>query len=424
MTFIKKILKKITEVGEKNQAEHDKWVGSSRSSEDVKAIHVNETIKPSNKLEVVGEPREIKVNYCSSCGAKQAEASKFCPSCGESLLAITKPTEPVPLENEAKSVGCLDGEATSTNENVNVDIDLGMTTEFKLSFNTVLKLDNEKLYFEYLDSFLGKVTTLLSDNYKPVYYQDIRNVTCKHGSAIAAGNILIELISGKKIKLDYSISTFRAIKERNEAADKVVKLLNLGVVGLLPEITEPDSIVDNPFGGSSSSKNTIWYQTWWVWFWLICVWPIGLYGLIKRAEPENQKKWWGVITVLFLMGLIFGDSKSNNSPSEADISPFTKMEVCKGIIAKALGRPVNIMGANKSGGVIKVTYRRPDDKKRWNYRCKLEGNKGIWAMGGGRWRTHPMDSEVTFKIVNGALYINEVHADGSHGQKIFGKSSF
>lgn len=328
MTFIKKILKKLTKIDEKNQAEHDKWVGSSRSSEDVKAIHVNETIKPSNKLEVVGEPREIKVNYCSSCGAKQAEASKFCPSCGESLLAITKPTEPVPLENEAKSVGCLDGEATSTNENVNEDIDLGMTTEFKLSFNTVLKLDNEKLYFEYLDSFLGKVTTLLSDNYKPVYYQDIKNVTCKHGSAIAVGNIEIELSSGKKIKLDYSIITFSAIKARNEAADEVVKLLNLGVVGLLPEITEPDAIVVNPFGGSSGSKNAIWYHTKWVWFWLILIWPVGLYGLIKRAEPEDQKKWWGGIAALFIMSLIFGDGKSNNSGSAKNYAKDNLFDSC------------------------------------------------------------------------------------------------
>tara|TARA_B100001758_G_C17887149_1_gene341729 strand:+ start:377 stop:523 length:147 start_codon:yes stop_codon:yes gene_type:complete len=32
----------------------------------------------------------------------------------------------------------------------------------------------------------------------------------------------------------------------------------------------------------TASNSTIWYNTGWVWFWLIFFWPVGLYGLIKR----------------------------------------------------------------------------------------------------------------------------------------------
>jgi hypothetical protein len=360
------------------------------------------------------------MNFCSNCGVKQNEESKFCSSCGESLAGIAKPIEP------------LEVETTSSDKNADLSVDLGMATEFKLANYKFLKLDNERLYLEYSDSLLGKITAAFSDDsdFKPVYYQDIKNVTCKHGGTFREGRIEIELSSGKKMKLGYLTLALGEIKERNEAADEIVKLLSLGVVGLLPEIKELSEIkelpeiVSNPFGGNSSSKGAIWYQTKWVWVWLILFWPIGLYGLSKRVKPEDKMKLWGGIAALFVIIIIFDGGKSNNSPSEADISPFTKMEVCKGVIASAAARPVNIMGASSSSGIVNVTYRRPDDKKRWRYRCKLEGNKGIWAMGDGRWRTHSMDSKITFKVVSGALHIRSVYSDGSSGKKIFGKSSF
>lgn len=36
-------------------------------------------------------------------------------------------------------------------------------------------------------------------------------------------------------------------------------------------------------GKGAKARAREWYQTGWVWFWLILVWPVGLYGLIKRG---------------------------------------------------------------------------------------------------------------------------------------------
>ena len=33
---------------------------------------------------------------------------------------------------------------------------------------------------------------------------------------------------------------------------------------------------------AKSKKSESWYNTSWVWVWLFLVWPVGVYGLIKR----------------------------------------------------------------------------------------------------------------------------------------------
>jgi hypothetical protein len=293
MEFIKKRLKRIAE---KNQAEHDKWASAGQSTEDIKTIRKRESIESLNKLDILSE---VKVNFCSGCGVKQNKESRFCFSCGKSLVDVAKP---------------------------------------------------------------------------------------------------IEVISAEPLK-----------SETNPVESERV----------MPSWSQPDrkKVVPKPKGES-------WYSTKWVGIWLIIFFPIGLYGLIKRAEPEDKKKWWaGMAGLFFAVIFIVSSHKSNQSTAYANIAPFTKGEVCKGVIASAAARPVNIMGASQSGGVINVTYRRPDNK-RWKYRCKLEGDKGIWAMDGGRWRTHSMDSKITFEVVNSILYIKSVYGDGSSGQKVFRKSSF
>lgn len=259
------------------------------------------------------------MSFCTNCGVKQNEESKYCSSCGESLSGIVKPIKPIsgePLESEVKLTGYEESRSTSITQEVNID--LGMTLEFKLISNTVLKLDEEKVCIEYLDSFLGKIYTFINGAFKPVYYKDINSITCKHGGAVKVGRFEIELSSGKKIKLNYAITTFGAIKERNATADKVVEFFTLRKAALLSKFKGIPSTSDSLIGtDKTNTKYAVWYQTKWVWFWLICIFPVGIYGLIKRAEPKDQKKWWWGVVALFLMSLILDDSKGTSNTTTA-----------------------------------------------------------------------------------------------------------
>lgn len=170
-------------------------------------------------------------------------------------------------------------------------------------------------------------------------------------------------------------------------------------------------------------KNKEWYHTKWVWVWLICFLPVGIYGLRKR-KGLSTPKWLFMIFAIYIAVLLFAGSTRNQPFTQISIAPFTKEQVCKGVIASATGQPVNIMGAIVNRQFVQVSYSRPDDNKQWIYRCKLEGNKGIWGMGDGRWRTHSMDSKQTFNVNNGNLYIRTDFSDGSNIQKVFSLNSF
>ena len=265
---------------------------------------------------------EVKMNFCSNCGVKKNKESNYCSSCGESLSGIVKPIVPIsgePLESEVKLTGYEENRSTSIIQEVSIDS--GRTLEFKLESNTVLKLDEEKVCIEYLDSFLGKIYTFINGAFKPIYYKDINNITCKHGGAVKIGRFEIELSSGKKIKLIYAITTFGAIKERNATADKVVEFFTLRRAALLSNFTGIASASDSLVGTDKiNTKGAVWYKTKWVWFWIICVFPIGIYGLIKRADPEDQKKWWCGVAALFLMSLILDDSKGTSNTTTAKAS--------------------------------------------------------------------------------------------------------
>ncbi len=53
-----------------------------------------------------------------------------------------------------------------------------------------------------------------------------------------------------------------------------------------------------------------------------------------------------------------------------------------------------------AGDVLFLTYVRPIDNFVWTYRCRIEGNRVLWANEPGRWRDDPKDEKVFFEIVD------------------------
>jgi hypothetical protein len=111
------------------------------------------------------------------------------------------------------------------------------------------------------------------------------------------------------------------------------------------------------------------------------------------------------------------------APSMADTAPsFEPEAICRTAIASIMGRdPKLVQVTLVAGNVLFLSYVRPIDNFVWAYRCKIQGNRVIWASEPGRWREGPKDDKVFFEIVGGGkqLRIIENHRDGSATKELF-----
>jgi hypothetical protein len=64
---------------------------------------------------------------------------------------------------------------------------------------------------------------------------------------------------------------------------------------------------------------------------------------------------------------------------------------------------------------VVLTYVRPIDNFVWTYRCRLEGDRVVWADEPARWRDGTRDDKVSFEIVGAGKQLRIIarHADGS-----------
>ena len=78
-----------------------------------------------------------------------------------------------------------------------------------------------------------------------------------------------------------------------------------------------------------------------------------------------------------------------------------------------------------AGNVLFLTYARPMDNFVWTYRCRIEGNRVVWASEPGRWREGPKDDKVFFEDVDAGkqLRIIENHGDGSSTKQLFDRGA-
>lgn len=112
---------------------------------------------------------------------------------------------------------------------------------------------------------------------------------------------------------------------------------------------------------------------------------------------------------------------ANSLKAEADRKPALA-EICRAGIAATMGRDPKIVHVDEeTDGMVILSYRRQDDNSLWQYRCKVSGNRLIWASKNGRWRT---EDKITYQINDLAknLTISELYSDGSAKIKQFSYS--
>lgn len=103
------------------------------------------------------------------------------------------------------------------------------------------------------------------------------------------------------------------------------------------------------------------------------------------------------------------------------IDSKTGISICKAAIAELFGHSPKIMkSAPHDSGIVRISYRRPDDGKGFKNDCQLQGNRIMWrgvdispGTGPGRWRNHPDDEVLTFRIKGSEVELTTTYSDGS-----------
>jgi hypothetical protein len=123
--------------------------------------------------------------------------------------------------------------------------------------------------------------------------------------------------------------------------------------------------------------------------------------------------------------IIFTVLSASISPAWA--APAFEVEaICRTAIASIMGRDPKIMQVTRTAGdVLFLTYVRAMDNFVWTYRCRVEGNRVVWASEPGRWRDDPEDDKVFFEVVGAGkqLRIIENRGDGSITKQLFNRDT-
>ena len=130
--------------------------------------------------------------------------------------------------------------------------------------------------------------------------------------------------------------------------------------------------------------------------------------------------------MLFILRLVAitmvfaGMSRSSAAPA------FEAEAICRTALASITDRDPKMMQVTLTNGdVLFLTYVRSIDNFVWNYRCRIEGNRVLWASEPGRWRDSPKDEKIFFEVIDGGrqLRIIEDHGDGSRTNQLFDRAS-
>lgn len=132
---------------------------------------------------------------------------------------------------------------------------------------------------------------------------------------------------------------------------------------------------------------------------------------MKISRPRNM-----FIAAVLLMMMISGCSKYGD---------FNEEQICRATLAAIKGKSLGIMKVEKTAiepesqlMVFHLWYKRPDDGKKWHFRCKVDRTRVIWAQGNGRWRDQAQDPTVRYGIKGDELRINESFPDGSKASDV------
>lgn len=160
----------------------------------------------------------------------------------------------------------------------------------------------------------------------------------------------------------------------------------------------------------------------------------------NQVTRERREKPKVILTVVVLLGLGF-TLAMGQLQKEAEVrtvsvevprvevaaSPAklaqTQTQICKAAMALLMLQPPEIITAKWDNGVVSVNYTRPDDNTTWRSRCKVEGDRVVWASETGRWRTDTSDPQVHFEIDRDNITVREHLGAETYNQKTYAREA-
>jgi hypothetical protein len=144
-----------------------------------------------------------------------------------------------------------------------------------------------------------------------------------------------------------------------------------------------------------------------------------------RAETDFSPLSTGALKLAASSLIIFTMLSAGLSRASA-ASDFETETICRTAIAAIADRDPKLMQISRTAGdTLFLTYVRPIDNFVWTYRCRIEGNRVLWATEPGRWREGPKDDRIFFEDVGAGkqLRIIETHRDGSSTKRLFDRDA-
>ena len=107
----------------------------------------------------------------------------------------------------------------------------------------------------------------------------------------------------------------------------------------------------------------------------------------------------------------------SNTLFGASSDAYTHLQVCKAALSSVMGVDHKMIHTEKrNDGIVYMYYRIEGESDRYDYKCRLVGNRVIWGSAKGRWRTKKGDAVVSFSVNNGHVMITERFNDEPKSQ--------
>jgi hypothetical protein len=124
------------------------------------------------------------------------------------------------------------------------------------------------------------------------------------------------------------------------------------------------------------------------------------------GEPGTIRRGFTVVVQMIVL-LAWSGYFGQRPAAAASLEPEL---VCRAAIGSVMSRDPKLFRVTRTdSSVLLLSYVRRLDNFVWTYRCKIEGDRVIWASEPGRWRDGPKDDKVSFEMVAGGTQLRIVY---------------
>jgi hypothetical protein len=167
---------------------------------------------------------------------------------------------------------------------------------------------------------------------------------------------------------------------------------------------------------------------------------------IKNPSFSSQKKYiLNTIAVIIVVGIVLyiinrnsdslqsdslqsdseiteqTPSSISNASHEIFLKNFTFEDIARFAISTSMQEPIKIFKSSKQEKYYCVSYVRPSDSQKFEFKVKFEGNKIIYGDLYGRWQDTEYDEKLSFEESDDGLNIITTYSDGSQGVEKYKK---